>query len=493
MRHLLLATVLALSAALAAPATSSAAQLLVGFDPGASNAARTAALRAAGATGSAELPRLDARVVRVADAAAPALRRTLARQGAVRYVETDAVARIAWTPNDPHFGSQWALAKVGATSAWNTSLGASVVIADLDTGVDYRHPDLAGKVTLGPDYVANDSDPADENGHGTHVAGIAAAVTNNGTGIAGMAPSARILAVRVLDANGSGYHSNIAQGITYATDHGAKVINLSLGGSSGSTTLLNAVNYAASKGAIVTCAAGNDSASTIGYPARYDACTSIAASTSTDARASYSNWGTGLDLTAPGSSILSTVRGGGYQSWSGTSMATPMASGLAALLFAQGLDRAAVLSRMTSTAKDVGAAGYDTGFGFGRIDAAAALAAPAPAPEPAPEPSPEPTPTPTPEPTPTTNQAPACSNLAISVRRKTSQTIALRCTDADGDTLTYALTRQPRYGTLSNFNATTGTVTYTPRWYFRGSDSFTYTAADATTTATSATVSVTVS
>ena len=472
----LLATVLAL----AVPAQASAAQLVVGFESDTSARDRAAALVAAHAGAGSAIARVDAQVIRVPDAAAPAVQRALSRMGAVRYVQVDGAAHASWTPNDPSLGSQWAIAKVRAATAWDTALGASTLVAIVDSGVDYDHPDLSGKVERGYDYVAGDTDPYDEAGHGTHVAGIAAAATNNGIGVAGMAPSARILAVRVLDSSGSGTMSNVARGVTYAVDHGARVVNLSLGGTSGSTALLDAINYAVGKGVVVTCAAGNSSTSTLHFPAAYDGCVSVAATDSADAKASFSNWGTGLDLAAPGASILSTVRGGGYQYWNGTSMATPMVSGLAALLYSKGLDRAGVIRAMETTAKDLGAAGYDTTFGFGRIDAAAAVASGSTT-----------TPTPTPTPTPT-NAAPTCANLSLPVARNGFATVALRCSDTNGDTLSYAITRQPRYGRLTNVDSAKGTATYTPFRYFRGSDSFTYTARDAASTAAGATVAITV-
>jgi thermitase len=477
----------ALLAGATLPAQAAATQLVVGFTPESGTNARTQALQLATAGSGIDLQRLDARVIQVPDAAAPMLLQALRRHPAVRYAEFDRPVQLAWTPNDTSFGSQWALAKAGATSAWDRARGDGVLIADLDTGVDYHHPDLAGKVALGWDFVAGDADPIDEHGHGTHVAGIAAAVTNNARGVAGMAPSARILAVRVLDANGSGTMSNAARGITYAVDNGAKVINLSLGGASGTTALRDAVGYAVGKGVVLVCAAGNDSKTTLSYPAAYDGCTSIGATSSSDARASFSNTGTGLDLVAPGVSILSTVRGTGYQSWSGTSMATPMAAGLAALLYSQGLGRSAVLSAMTSTARDLGSSGYDTSFGHGRIDAAAALASVA-----TPTPAPTPTPTPAP-PTPTpTNRAPSCTSSSVSLSRGASVSIPLRCTDADGDALTWSITSKPTWGTLSNLDAARGTVTYAAHWYFRGTYSLRFTARDAPTAATSATVSITV-
>jgi len=365
-------------------------------------------------SGSVQLPDLNARLVRVPDAAVAVIEQSLLSKPGVRYVEEDTVAHATWVPDDPKLGSQWGLAKVQAESAWDSALGLNITIAIVDTGVDYNHPDLTGKVILGHDYVSNDEDPKDENDHGTHVAGIAAAVANNAIGVAGMAPSANILAVRVLDRNGNGFLSAIASGITYSVDHGAKVINLSMGGTTGSTVLQDAVDYAANHGVVVSCAAGNDSRMTMLFPAQYDSCTSVTATDQNDARASFADGGPGLDLSAPGVGILSTIRGGAYDTWSGTSMSAPFVSGLAALLSSEGLDRAGIISTMTATADDLGAPGYDTTFGFGRINAAAALAGAGSGIVPPPPPPP-------------TNSAPTCTSATTAVRRRRAIALTLKC------------------------------------------------------------------
>lgn len=362
-------------------AAATQARLIVGFEPGETASEQTSALRAAGLKGltvaqvrSEDVPRLRAASVEVAADQLALVRKRLLARADVSYVEVDHVARALWTPGDLQLGEQWALPKLGAPTAWDTARGSGVLIAVIDTGVSYIHPDLQGKVELGWDFVSNDADPMDEQGHGTHVAGIAAGVTDNAAGIAGMAPNARILAVRALDQQGAGYYSWIASAITSSADKGAKVINLSLGGPEGSQLLEQAVEYAAAHGAVVTCASGNESAAAVGFPARYDGCLAVGATTQDDALASFSNQGPGLDVVAPGADILSTTRGGGYEAWSGTSMATPYASGVAALLVSQGLNRMQVTQAMAATASDLGAPGYDTSFGHGRLDAAAAVA-----------------------------------------------------------------------------------------------------------------------
>jgi thermitase len=304
--------------------------------------------------------------------------------GALSAVAT-AEVRLDLALNDPSIGSAWHIGKINAPLAWNTTIGSTAVkIAIIDTGVDYTHPDLAGKVTLGPDYGSGDSDPRDTHGHGTHVAGIAAAIGNNGIGSAGVCPACHIVAIKVFpDGSGSTYDWPIAQGITWAADNGVKVINLSLGGTGASTVTQNAVNYAWSKGVVVIAAAGNSATSTPHYPAAFTNAIAVGSTTSSDTLSSFSNYGSWVDVTAPGSGIYSTIRGGGYASWSGTSMATPVVAGAAGLAFSAlaGATASSVRAALEAGVVDLGVAGRDTTFGFGRIDASKLFTgAPAPAP-----------------------------------------------------------------------------------------------------------------
>jgi thermitase len=287
----------------------------------------------------------------------------------VEYVEPNYYFHATWTPNDPAFSSsQWGPQKIQAPQAWDvTKSSSSVKIAIVDTGVEASHPDLNGKVINGWDFVYDDSVPNDANGHGTHCAGIAAATTNNGIGIAGMAPNARILAVRVLDANGSGTLDDVANGIIYAADNGAQVISLSLGGSSGSTTLKNAVDYAWNKGAVVVAAAGNNNSSAPSYPAYYSNAIAVASTDSADRKSSFSNYGSWVDVAAPGSSIYSTYINGSYATLSGTSMATPHVAGLAGLLAAQGRSNSQIRAAIQNTADPI--SGTGTYWTYGRVNA----------------------------------------------------------------------------------------------------------------------------
>jgi len=290
----------------------------------------------------------------------------------VEYAEPNFVFHATMTPNDTYFTDQWSLTKVEAPTAWDLGQSAdSVQIAVIDTGVDSTHPDLAGKVINGHDYVDNDNDPMDLNGHGTHVAGVAAAVTNNQQGIAGMAPKAKIYAVRVLDENGKGTLDKVASGIVEAADHGAKVINLSLGSSQSAQTLKDAIDYAWNKGAVVVAAAGNDGTSAPTYPAYYNQVLAVAATDSSDHKAEFSNYGKWVDVAAPGVDITSTYVGGGYKMMSGTSMAVPQVSGLAALLAAKGKNNTQILGTIQSTPDKVTGTGTD--WEYGRINALRAM------------------------------------------------------------------------------------------------------------------------
>ncbi|WNB90851.1 S8 family peptidase [Bacillus sp. NEB1478] len=313
-------------------------------------------------------------VIKVKDGDVNAAIKEYKESGKVEYAEPNYTYHATWTPNDTYFsnGVQWAPQKVSAQSAWDITRGSSSVkVAIVDTGVDYNHPDLAGKVVKGYDYVSDDTDPMDLNNHGTHCAGIAAAATNNARGIAGMAPNVSILAVRVLDANGSGTLDDVANGIYYAVDNGAKVVSLSLGGTSGATSLQNAVNYAASKGVVVVAAAGNESTSAPSYPGYYSNAIAVAATGTNDTLASFSNYGSWVDVAAPGVDIASTIRNGGYAYMSGTSMATPLVAGIAGLLASQGRSAANIRAAIENTADPV--SGTGTYFSKGRVNAADAV------------------------------------------------------------------------------------------------------------------------
>ncbi|WP_243387602.1 S8 family peptidase [Bacillus kexueae] len=286
----------------------------------------------------------------------------------VEYAEPNYVFSITWTPNDTYYqGYQYGPQNTSTNYAWDITKGSSSQeIAVIDTGVDYTHPDLDAKVIKGYDFVDNDYDPMDLNDHGTHVAGTAAAETNNARGVAGMAPNTKILAVRALDASGNGSLNDVADAIIYSADAGAEVINLSLGCDCDTQTLKDAVNYAWNKGSVIVAAAGNSGVSTTFEPASYANVIAVGAIDRYDQLASFSNYGTWVDVVAPGVSIASTVRGNGYAYMSGTSMASPHVAGLAALLASQGRNNVQIRQAIEQTADSISGTGLY--FKYGKIN-----------------------------------------------------------------------------------------------------------------------------
>lgn len=311
------------------------------------------------------------------------------------YTENSPHSTIPPSPvqvNDPDYNNTqrvYAPQLLNTSNAWRYHMGNSqVIIAVLDSGVNALHPDLAGRVLSGYDFVNNDADATDDHGHGTHIAGIIAANVNNGIGSAGICPGCSILPVKVLDSGNVGTWANVAAGIVYAVDQGAKIINLSLGGNSNTQIIQDAVNYAVQKGVLIIAAAGNSRTETPFYPAALDAVIAVSATRQDDTRWSLSNFGNWIDISAPGYAIFSTYNDlsnfyGGYTFMSGTSMASPHVAGVAGLLMSQKLDRTPeeVRNLLLTSAKDLGAAGYDPEFGHGRLDASAALVAGAPKPK----------------------------------------------------------------------------------------------------------------
>ena len=303
----------------------------------------------------------------------------------VEYVEPEYRYFMQQVPNDAYYGDQWALPIIKAPQAWDVTTGGEVIVAVVDTGVDYSHEDLAGKVIKGYDYVNNDNDPMDDHYHGTHVAGTIAGVTNNGIGIAGVSWGAKILAVKVLDASGTGTSFSVAQGIRYAADYGAKIINLSLGGPEPSATLSDAIAYAHGKGCIIVAAAGNEGTDAALYPAAYQNVIGVGATGINDLKASYSNYGWYVDVAAPGgdgdlniipsNGILSCYLGNRYAWAEGTSMAAPHVAGLAALIASRypGKTGDQLARSIMRAVDDLGVPGRDDIYGYGRINAEKAV------------------------------------------------------------------------------------------------------------------------
>lgn len=370
--------------------------------------------------------------VRVPEGKEKAIISKLRTDPAVLYAEQNRIRYAFFIPNDPYYKYQWHFddtlqgrnpyggengGGINVEPAWDLTRGEGVVVAVIDTGVAYENyrdklkryyqaPDLKGTCFVqGYDFINNDSHPNDDNSHGTHVAGTIAQSTNNLLGVAGIAHRACIMPVKVLDKNGKGTDFDVAEGIYYAADHGAHVINLSLGGPGSSTTLEDAVKYAYSKGVTIVAAAGNEG-NTYNrpmYPAAYDAYVIAVAATRYDQAVSYySNWGDYIDISAPGGDlnvdqnrdgygdgvlqqtfnpITKNTSSFGYYFFQGTSMATPHVSATAALVISRAMALGITLTPdqvrqiLQSTAEDEGEPGWDPHYGWGIVDASAAVSA----------------------------------------------------------------------------------------------------------------------
>jgi serine protease len=347
----------------------------------------------------------------------PAERRDeiLARLGALAEVEIaepdaemslvtqERAPAVAWEglPNDPQYKFQWHMDQIRMPQAWRVADGDGVIVAVIDTGVAYSNrgkfhlvPDLAGTEFVdGWDFVGNSAFANDDHGHGTHVAGTIAQTTNNGLGVAGIAPKARIMPLKVLSASGSGSVAGIADSIRYAADNGAKVINMSLGGRFRSKVLEKAVKYAHDKGVVVVCAAGNDGMGRVSYPAAYPGAIAVAATQFDETTTFYSNWGKEIDIAAPGGNtqvdqnndgmpdgvlqntiVIGDPTKDGYFPYMGTSMASPHVAGVAALVVGEGVtDPVAVETILKETARAPKNGNADVArYGAGIVDAYAA-------------------------------------------------------------------------------------------------------------------------
>ncbi|MGX4642360.1 S8 family serine peptidase [Massilia sp. SYSU DXS3249] len=303
----------------------------------------------------------------------------LSRRPELKFAELDRKVTTAMAVNDPYIGSAWHLGKIGAPAAWDSTQGSGVTIAILDTGVNAAHPDLKDRLVPGYNVYNNNTDTSDLCGHGTAVAGTAAASTNNALGVAGVAGAARIMPVRIAYKDASGgcpaYFSTIASGITWAADNGARIANVSYVGIAGSSAVKSAARYMKGKGGLVFISAGNNNIDENVAP---DTAFIIVSSTdSYDRKSSFSSWGSFVSLAAPGTGIWTTNNTLGYSSWNGTSFASPVSAGVAGLMMAARPDLNAdqVEALLFQTALDLGTAGRDPVFGYGRVNAAAAVSA----------------------------------------------------------------------------------------------------------------------
>ena len=340
------------------PASSAPDRILVKFKAGTDANTAAAIHRQNGGTVVGTVRGLGVQAIAVPAGTSASKIASYYRNPNVQYAESDHIASAVGKPapapvtpavSDTYFSKQWGMTKVQAPDAWTVTKGNSAIkIAILDTGIDQNHADLSSKIVAQSNFT--DSATVDDlYGHGTHVAGIAAAITDNEIGVAGLGFNSSLMNGKVLDDSGSGYYSWIANGVMWAADNGAKVINMSLGGTYSDITLAAAVNSAWTNGAVIVAAAGNNGNSVPFYPAAYDNAIAVAATDSKDNRASFSNFGSWVDVAAPGVNIYSTYNDGAYTYMSGTSMASPHVAGLAALVWAKyGTDNADVRARIES-------------------------------------------------------------------------------------------------------------------------------------------------
>jgi thermitase len=355
-----------------------AGELLVAYEPGTSEEAEKTVVRRSGARTLEDMPG-EVRLVFF-----PAIRRQasevvreralaraleyLGHRAVVEAVDYNYLREPYFIPNDPRLSNQWGLTSTRFRGAWNAAKGDGAKIALVDSGVYSKHPDI-GRIIAQRDFVEGDAVADDVYGHGTHVTGIAGALTNNGKGVAGGCFECGLLIAKVMGPIGFTTDSRIVQGIKWSVNNGADVVNLSLGGSGDSSVLSMAINRAYGQGAVVVAAAGNEGTNVPQYPAAYSKVIAVSATTTDGRLASFSNRGDWVDLAAPGTGILSTSKSGGYDRMSGTSMAAPLVSGLAGLLASRGMSADSIRQRMQTTAKDLGPVGDDPRFGHGRIDA----------------------------------------------------------------------------------------------------------------------------
>ena len=382
-----------------------AGELIVEFSAGTPGETQRAITQEAGAVTSQNLSRIDIRSLKfpkVKHEQSQAVREQLLARfkgqleqhpgvAAADYNQIDAPAA---TPNDPLFSLQWGLERINAAPAWDVSQGANTTMAILDSGIDYSNPDIGG--VIGEyDYYNDDTNASDTtSGHGTHVTGIAGAITNNGTGVAGTSPDGLFLNLKVCGAGGCPLDDRVSA-IYDAANYGVDAMNMSIGPTSCtnnySSTEETAVNYAVSKDAVVVAAAGNNACNTPSYPGAHTNAIGVSGTDVNNGDSDFSNYGNWVDVSAPAGEggnactgtntedVLSTylVSAGTYCFSPGTSMAAPFVTGVASLLAAQGLSAGGIRTRIESTATDLGSPGFDTLFGNGLVNASAAVAPPA--------------------------------------------------------------------------------------------------------------------
>ncbi len=358
---------------LAQPSGVVKGRVLVKFKAGTTKAKSDHAVLALGAREVGELSRIGVKVLQLPESANEVASASILRdRPEVEFAEPDCIVEPSTV--DPMIGSQWHINKISAPAAWLSTHGnPSVVIAVIDTGCDPTHPDLVAKYVPGWNFYDNNSNSSDVHGHGTLVAGTAAATTDNGIGVAGVSYDCKIMPLRVSSATGSGLTSLMANALTWAADRGARVANISYAVST-SSVIQSAAQYFMDRGGVVTVAAGN-SGTFVATPDS-PSVLAISASTANDTVATWSTTGNNIDLACPGENIFTTTRGGGYGATSGTSLSSPIAAGVAALVISANPSLSGAQARdvMKASADDIGAPGWDSGSGSGRVNASRAVA-----------------------------------------------------------------------------------------------------------------------
>jgi len=369
-----------------AQASDASGRKIVVFQTGLNDAAKDEIVRYAGGVKLKNLDLIGAKAVYLP----PKAEAALARQAGVLRIDDDVVVEALIrggiaakpTPTQPSEVLPWGVDRIDADLVWGTTTGDPIKVAIVDTGIDVKHPDLIDNLKGGVSAVGYTSSYNDDNGHGTHVAGIAAAIDNE-IGVIGVGPKIDLYAVKVLNRRGSGYLSDVIEGLDWAISNGMQVVNMSLGTASNVLLFQEAVQRVNAAGIVQVAAAGNSGGAVI-YPAAYSEVIAVSATDSSDAIASWSSRGPEIDLAAPGVSIYSTYKGQTYKTLSGTSMAAPHVAGTAALVLNSAIsnydldgdgiwDPIEVQNKLQDRATDLGTTGFDNLYGWGLVNAAAAV------------------------------------------------------------------------------------------------------------------------
>ncbi len=378
---LVLVAILLLALATPAFAVGAPVRKIVVFRSGFLNDQALAALTKHGGTLIKPLPLVDGAAVYLPSEASA---KALGLDVSVARVEDDIVLTALAKPTKPAPSQPaeilpWGINRIGAPLVWPTTTADPIKVGIVDTGIDITHPDLAANVKGGRSFVGYTTSYQDDNGHGTHVAGIVASIDNT-IGVIGVAPQADLYAIKVLDRRGSGYLSDIISGLDWAASNGIQVVNMSLGTNTYSALFDQAVARTSAAGVVQVAAAGNDGPGAVDYPGAFPSVIAVGATDSNNVIASWSSRGPQVAVAAPGVSIYSTYKGGGYQTLSGTSMASPHVAGTVALMLTQpdpdlnGWEPTEVKSKLQATALDLGTAGFDTAYGSGLVRANLAVA-----------------------------------------------------------------------------------------------------------------------